>query len=150
MGSATGSDVSLQSTLMDHTSIVNSISNHVKVAQELKAYSNGPYVMGETNSLSGGGATGLSDVFGAALWVVDYALWQATQNIQRVHFHESSTSPYAAWSPSTDPPTTNAPYYGNILVAVAVGSAPALRTSIWETTTRELARTCYMKAMTSL
>jgi hypothetical protein len=109
---------------MNHTSIVKSISSHVKVAQGMKAYTNAQYVMGETNSLSGGGASGLSDVFGAALWVVDYALWQATQNIQRVHFHESGTSPYAAWSPSTAPPTTNAPYYGNYMVAAAVGSAP--------------------------
>ena len=124
MGSATGTGVSLQATLMNHTSIVKSISNHVKVAQRMKAYTNVQYVMGETNSLSGGGASGLSDVFGAALWVVDYTLWQATQNIQRVHFHESGTSPYAAWSPSTVPPTTNAPYYGNIMVAAAVGSAP--------------------------
>lgn len=124
MGSATGSGISLQGTLMNHTSVVKSISNHAKLAQSLKAYSSAPYVMGETNSLSGGGASGLSDVFGAALWVVDYALWQATQNIQRVHFHESSTSPYAAWSPSRSPPTTNAPYYGNMMVAAAVGSAP--------------------------
>ena len=121
MGSATGSGVSLQSTLMNHSAVVKSISSHVKLAQNLKTYSSAPYVMGETNSLSGGGASGLSDVFGAALWVVDYALWQATQNIQRVHFHQSSGSPYAAWSPS--PPTTLAPYYGNMMVAAAVGSA---------------------------
>jgi hypothetical protein len=122
MGSATGAGVTLQSTLMNHTSIVNSIASHVILAQELQKYCSAPYIMGETNSLSGGGASGLSNVFGAALWVVDYALWQATKGIQRVHFHQSSTSPYAAWSPSTDPPTTNAPYYGNIMVSAAVGS----------------------------
>lgn len=121
MASATGSGVSLQKTLMNHSAIVKSISKHVKLASNLKAYSSAQYVMGETNSLSGGGASGLSDVYGAALWAADYALWQATQNIQRVHFHQSSVSPYASWLPS--PPTTCAPYYGNMLVAAAVGSS---------------------------
>jgi hypothetical protein len=124
MGSATGAGVTLQSTLMNHTSIVKSISSHVTLAKELQKYCSASYVMGETNSLSGGGAAGLSNVFGAALWVVDYTLWQATQNIQRVHFHNSATSPYAAWSPSTIPPTTNAPYYGNVMVAATVGLLP--------------------------
>jgi hypothetical protein len=67
MGSATGAGVTLQSTLMNHTAIVNSIANHVTLAQQLQPYCAGPYVMGETNSLSGGGASGLSNVFGAAL-----------------------------------------------------------------------------------
>lgn len=106
---------------MNHSAVVKSISSHVTLANNLKAYSSAQYVMGETNSLSGGGASGLSDVYGAALWVADYALWQATQNIQRVHFHQSSGSPYAAWWPS--PPTTCAPYYGNMVVAAAVGSS---------------------------
>lgn len=122
MGSATGSGVNLQDTLMNHQSVVNSIANHVTLAGQIQQYCNCPYIMGETNSLSGGGASGLSNVFGAALWVVDYALYQATQNITRVHFHQSGTSPYSAWAPSTSPPTTNAPYYGNVLVAGAVGS----------------------------
>ena len=124
MGSATEAGVSLQSTLMNHTSIINSIASHVTLAQELQQYCAAPYVMGETNSLSGGCASGLSNAFGAALWVVDYALWQATQNIQRVHFHQSATSPYAAWLPST---VTNAPYYGNVMVAAAVGSGVGTR-----------------------
>ena len=109
---------------MNHTAVVNTISSHVKLAAEINEYYDvAPYVMGETNSLSGGGANGTSNVFGAALWVVDYTLWQATQNIQRVHFHQSGTSPYAAWSPSSNPPSTNSPYYGNIMAAAAVGKA---------------------------
>ena len=125
MGSATGSNIQLQATLMNHTAVVHSISPHVKLAAEINQHDDkAPYVMGETNSLSGGGSNGTSNVFGAALWVVDYTLWQATQNIQRVHFHQSGTSPYAAWSPSTNPPTTNSPYYGNIMAAAAVGKAP--------------------------
>lgn len=119
MGSATAPGVTLQTTLLNHTAIVHSISSHVTLARELQQYANAPYIMGETNSLSGGGAAGLSNVFGAALWVVDYALYQASQNITRVHFHQSGTAPYSAWAPST--PATNAPYYGNVLVAAAVG-----------------------------
>jgi hypothetical protein len=125
MGSATGSNIQLQATLMNHTAVVNTIASHVKLAAEINQNDDSaPYVMGETNSLSGGGSNGTSNVFGAALWVVDYTLWQAVQNIQRVHFHQSGTSPYAAWSPSTNPPRTNAPYYGNIMAAAAVGKDP--------------------------
>ena len=124
MGSAAGaSSNQLQAVLLNHTAIVNSISGHVKIVQQIKTYTNASYIMGETNSLSGGGATGLSNVFGAALWVVDYTLWQAVQSIGRVQFHQSGTAPYSAWSPSADPPTTNAPYYGNVMAAAAVGNA---------------------------
>ena len=133
MASATGSGVTLQDTLMNHQAVVKSIANHVTLASEIQQYCPGcSYIMGETNSLSGGGATGLSNVFGAALWVVDYALYQATKNISRVHFHQSGTSPYSAWAPTSDPPLTNAPYYGNVLIAGAVGAEDNVELSYFD------------------
>lgn len=123
MGSATSPDVSLQGTLLNHSSVMDSLKAHVTLAAELRHFTTVPYVLGETNSLSGGGATGLSNVFGSALWVVDYSLYAASQGILRAHFHQSVTSPYAAWTPNGTL-TTNPPYYGNIMVNAAIGSAP--------------------------
>lgn len=81
---------------MNHSSIMHSLAAHVTLTAELHNYTTVPYVLGETNSLSGGGASGLSNVFGSALWVVDYSLYAAPQGILRAHFHQSTTSPYAA------------------------------------------------------
>lgn len=65
----------------------------------------------------GGGAVGLSDVYGAALWGLDFSLYAAsTQIIKRVHFHQSIGSPYADWAP-TEPRQTKAPYYGKLAAA---------------------------------
>ncbi|ETS83219.1 hypothetical protein PFICI_05095 [Pestalotiopsis fici W106-1] len=58
-----------------------------------------PYVMGETNSLSGHGKAGVSDTFGAALWAVDYVLYAATTNITKLYFHQGTGWKYSAWSP---------------------------------------------------
>lgn len=46
------------------------------------------YVLGETNSVSGGGASGVSMTFGAALWTMDYSLRAVYSNISRVYFHQ--------------------------------------------------------------
>jgi hypothetical protein len=35
------------------------------------------FVLGETNSICGQGSAGVSDVFGAALWSIDYSLFSA-------------------------------------------------------------------------
>lgn len=49
------------------------------------------YVLGECNSIYGQGAVSVSDVFGAALWNVDFALYMASnvsarQSIPARHF----------------------------------------------------------------
>lgn len=63
-------------TLMNHTNIVDSIEPHSKRAQNL-AYLNHPYIIGEMNSIAKQGRSGESNVFGDALWLVDFSLWAA-------------------------------------------------------------------------
>jgi len=46
-----------------------------------------PLVIGETNSVSCHGAAGVSDVFGAALWALDWLFNFASLNVQAVNFH---------------------------------------------------------------
>ncbi|KAF2670117.1 hypothetical protein BT63DRAFT_454296 [Microthyrium microscopicum] len=58
-----------------------------------------PFIMGETNSVSCGGRSGISDTFGAALWVVDYVLLAASLGMQKIFFHLGAQSEYSAFTP---------------------------------------------------
>ncbi|KAL7622249.1 hypothetical protein AAE478_007753 [Parahypoxylon ruwenzoriense] len=59
-----------------------------------------PLVMGETNSVSCGGRSGISDTFGAALWGVDYVLMGAALGIRKTYFHLGAQSEYSAFTPA--------------------------------------------------
>ena len=58
-----------------------------------------PLVMGETNSVSCGGRSGISDTFGAALWAVDYVLLGASLGLRKIFFHLGAQSEYSAFTP---------------------------------------------------
>ncbi|GFP54341.1 hypothetical protein ACSS6W_002056 [Trichoderma asperelloides] len=121
MGGATSPGVTLQNTLMSHTAVVNSITNHVNYAKTSTISAD--YIIGEHNSLYGGGASGLSDVFGAALWAMEFSLYAASTGvIKRIHFHQSVGSPYAAWVPSGTL-NTNAPYYGKLAASTFLANS---------------------------
>ena len=63
---------------MNHTNLINSAKPHVELS--IFHRQNGrKYTVGETNSISGQGSHGVSDVFGSALWLVDYCLYLAAQ-----------------------------------------------------------------------
>lgn len=61
---------------MNHTSIVESIAPHIERMNNL-AHIGHPYTLGETNSIANQGRNGETNVFGDALWLVDYSLWAA-------------------------------------------------------------------------
>ena len=121
--------VTLQGTLMNHTSTVQSIAKQLNSSQYLAALPddlqpNLPFILGETNSLYNQGRPGLSNTFGAALWVVDFNLWCAANEIRRVHMHQGTNYRYQSWQPVDTNITskgTKAPYYGNIAVAAFLG-----------------------------
>jgi hypothetical protein len=123
MGGATSPGVTLAHTLMNHTAVVYSVTQHVNILNELEdqGLTTGvPYILGEMNSLYHQGAPGLSDSFGAALWGVDFNLYCASQNIRRTHMHQGTNYRYASWQPIETNSTsigTKAPYYGNAMVA---------------------------------
>lgn len=123
IGGATKPGITLQKTLMNHTSNVHSASPILAVRDNL-TYTGIPFILGEMNSLYNQGAPGLSNTFGAALWGVDFNLWCASQGIKRTHMHQGTDYRYASWQPiSTNKTTkgTKAPYYGNIAVAAMLG-----------------------------
>ena len=96
--------VTLQGTLMNHSSTVASIAKQLNSSRHLAALSddlqpNLPFILGETNSLYNQGRPGLSNTFGATLWGVDFNLWCAANNIQRVHMHQGTNYRYQSWQP---------------------------------------------------
>ena len=115
--------VTLQNTLMNHSSTVASIAKQLNSFHRLSTLPvsrNIPFILGETNFLYNQGRPGLSNTFGAALWGVDFNLWSAANNIQRVHMHQGTNYRYQSWQPVETNLTSKgskAPYYGNIAVA---------------------------------
>ena len=51
-----------------------------------------PFRIEECNSFYAGGAPGVSDAFGSALWALDFAHWFATQGCAGINFHTSTAS----------------------------------------------------------
>ncbi|CAD6446084.1 e835ce74-06fd-42b7-9dd2-6c76a4700e8a [Sclerotinia trifoliorum] len=106
---------SLQS-LMSHSGIV---SNLGLIGTDRKAATavGKEYVLGETNSASGGGAATVSPTFGAAIWTLDYALQATVLNITTIYYHHGSIGAcYYCWWGKYDAGT---PYYGAWLAASA-------------------------------
>ncbi|TLS27910.1 hypothetical protein PpBr36_01486 [Pyricularia pennisetigena] len=95
--------------LMNHTRTVRNIRGFeadVAAAHAIEKQ----YVFGETNSVSGGGAAGVSPTFGAALWTMDYSLRALSSNISNVYFHQGTVGncQYCQFGRYT----MGAPYYG--------------------------------------
>ncbi|OTA62470.1 hypothetical protein K449DRAFT_382475 [Hypoxylon sp. EC38] len=115
--------------LSNHTVLWLNVSQYApQVAAADRA--GAPLVMGETNSVSCSGKSGISDTFGAALWGVDYVLLGAAIGIQKTYFHLGAQSEYSSFTPlgynlknETLQPGIRAGWYGHYFVA-KVAAAP--------------------------
>lgn len=90
---------------------------------------NSTYVIGETNSISCQGQYGVSDVFGAALWSIDYVLYVATLHVSKIYFHMGTPYRYSAWQPidiinstayGTQYKKAKPLYYGNLFTSTVL------------------------------
>lgn len=138
MGDCSIQTCNMQANMMNHTAIVQNLNG---VANQITPLNNGPlinptdsatvipFVLDETNSFLSliDGPAKFANVFGAALWTVDYMLWAASIGISRMHMQQGTDFGYNSWQPLT---TGNAnvsvspPYYGNIAVATMIGNIP--------------------------
>lgn len=84
--------------LSNHTILWQNVSQYIPQVAAADA-AGSPLVFGETNSVSCGGRSGISDTFGAALWSVDYVLMAASLGIQKVYFHLGAQSEYSSFVP---------------------------------------------------
>lgn len=84
--------------LSDHMVLWQNVSQYApQVAAADRA--GAPLIMGETNSVSCSGRSGISDTFGAALWTVDYVLLGASLGLEKTYFHLGAQSEYSAFTP---------------------------------------------------
>ncbi|KAK8024324.1 hypothetical protein PG993_012390 [Apiospora rasikravindrae] len=85
--------------LSDHLVLWQNVSQYApQVAAADRA--GAPLIMGETNSVSCSGRSGISDTFGAALWTVDYVLLGAALGLEKTYFHLGAQSEYSAFTPA--------------------------------------------------
>ena len=84
--------------LSNHTVLWLNVSQFVPQVEAAHAVGK-PLVMGETNSVSCSGRSGISDTFGAALWGVDYVLMAASIGFQKIYFHLGAHSEYSSFTP---------------------------------------------------
>jgi hypothetical protein len=121
---------------MNRTALIQAMNYHA-AASSYSVAKGLPYVIGETNSIACQGLAGVSDVFGAAVWSVDYALYAASLNVSRMYWHMGTGYRYAAWQATQNGTTAPGPrplYYGNWLVATALGDSDAQVVPIVNTT----------------
>ncbi|PKY02993.1 hypothetical protein P168DRAFT_311547 [Aspergillus campestris IBT 28561] len=84
--------------LSNHQVVWTNVSQFIP-QQEAAEKARAPLILGETNSASCSGQSGISDTFGAALWTTDYVLTAASMGIEQVYFHLGHQSEYSAFTP---------------------------------------------------
>jgi len=103
--------------LMSHSGVVTNIN--LFAADVAAAATTGKdYVFGETNSVSGGGASTVSPLFGAGLWTMDYVMRASLIGIKRTYFHHGTvgTCYYCFWGRYN----MGSPYYGAYVATAAM------------------------------
>ena len=126
----------LAKNVMNRTALVQQMNYHAGAS----AYSVSkglPYVIGETNSIACQGLAGVSDVFGAAVWSIDYALYAASLNVSNMYWHMGTGYRYSACQATQNGTTAPGPrplYYGNWFTAAALGDSDAQVVPIVNTT----------------
>jgi hypothetical protein len=84
-----------------------------------------PYVLREMSSVGPIGMHGVSDVFGAALWTLNFFLYTATLNVSSVQMHMTDNSNASAWQPIEvygNKPFVRPQYYAHAAVAQIIGN----------------------------
>ncbi|KAJ3727373.1 hypothetical protein DFJ43DRAFT_1001722 [Lentinula guzmanii] len=120
-------DTELWPTYLMHSSAQSLIQPYLNSTAYAQSKSK-PFIMFETNTASCGGFPGISDVFGAALWGLDYGLLMAASNFSGGMFHVGGQSVY--YNPFISPPTNQSSYkewtvgpvfYSSLVIAEALG-----------------------------
>ncbi|WWD09674.1 hypothetical protein V865_007802 [Kwoniella europaea PYCC6329] len=117
------------SDFLNHTSAQAQVSPYLTNSQTVLGVQK-EFIMLETNTASCGGFAGLSDSFGVALWMADYALQMAWGNFTTALMHVGGQNVY--YNPFTPPPSTEAAtkqwttgsiYYSTLVIAEAFGKS---------------------------
>jgi len=118
-GPPTDPTMTLERLLSPDPSFNHRLAVTEKIAQEARI----PYIMAETNSCYNAGKAGVSDVFGSALWAMDYLLQLAQAGTRGVYFHGGANSWYTPIAGGSGQPFYARPvYYGLLMCRDLLGS----------------------------
>jgi hypothetical protein len=84
-----------------------------------------PYVLREMSSVGPIGMHGVSDVFGASLWTLNFFCYMATLNVSSVQMHMTDNSNASAWQPINvygQAPFVRPQYYAHAAIAQIIGN----------------------------
>jgi len=129
-----------RSYMMNHNNIVGQFIAWADQVQEATAAGK-PYLLGEMASIGPQGLAGVSDVFGCALWSLDFFLYAATINITHVLMHMTDVGNQSMWQPievGGIDPWVRPVYYGHVVVDTLIGSANDTSIAEIDVTTQEL------------
>jgi hypothetical protein len=94
-------------------------ANSVQEIESISAQAGKPFVMSETNTCYKAGKRGVSDVYAAALWSVDYFMQLGKARQRGVYFHGGATGWYTPIAGGSGSPFTPRPLYSGLLMCGA-------------------------------
>jgi hypothetical protein len=109
--------------MMNHANMVAQFSSWATQSQQAAAAGK-PYLLGEMAAVGPQGLSGITDVFGCALFTLDFFLYTATINISHVLFHMTDVGNQSAWQPITVggiAPWVRPAYYAHIIISTLIG-----------------------------
>lgn len=126
--------------MMNHGNMVSQFTNWAKQAQQSFA-SGKPYLLGEMAAIGPQGLALITDVFGCALFTLDFFLYTATIDISHVLFHMTDIGNQSAWQPITIgdiAPWVRPAYYAHIITSTLIGPNNDTTIAEIDVTTQEL------------
>jgi hypothetical protein len=118
-----GSKVATLPELLSTSSVQNETAEATAVVSAARKL-NVPAAVDETNSTVCGGTAGVSNVFGSALWALDYSLLLAQDGVANAEFEGTTTgcSPYTPLCRASDGTLVARPLYYGMLATALVGT----------------------------
>ena len=108
---------------MNHGNIVSQF-NAWAAQQQQSVAAGKPYLLGEMAAVGPQGLAGITDVFGCALWALDFFMYAASINVTHVLMHMTDIGNQSAWQPITVgdiTPWVRPSYYGHIVTSTLIG-----------------------------
>lgn len=124
-----------QARFMNHTNIVGNVNLLLRWKEYLDAhYQHLPLYIAEANSDSATDTRPvtyeLQEVFGSALWKVDFLMFAMSVSIARYYVQQGTGFAFDSWQPvyiDGRAPAVLPPFYGDVFVADVVGTVPELQ-----------------------
>lgn len=108
---------------MNHVNIVSQFASWTQ--QQRQSHAAGkPYLLGEMAAVGPEGLALITDVFGCALWALDFFMYAASINVTHVLMHMTDMGNQSAWQPipiGNTVPWVRPVYYAHIIVSTLIG-----------------------------